>query len=819
MNHEHNDSNGHIKAVSLELARPSAGLTFPFKTFLSFKPLIDLWRQHAADASPVKSAAAKQMLAELVKAPALTQPVVELEAIEKHKALLDQLFSLIVPHAYWENIYAAASAPFQLLPFHATPGFKLLNLMNDKGGFNDGLNIEPAQAFLGRNLNAYSHILRRYYDVETQFEYPLIFTAPHPRTGLPRHYKINIDLSFVEIKKVGESKPLSPAEIRQLLANPSDLELWYELIPPECFEFHGFAVFNAVDVTDQEVLSSLKNDLLEKDAIISSARFQNLQEKLRALLQRPGLQLGLAGIPGAQNLLREHGREIGKSFILNDACRQQCATFSNSIYDHVMRHDAIVIIENLVTYPTPTQVEQAILRQGIKNIFIAPLHYENKFIGLLELGSANPGDINAINSFKLREVFPLLAIAIKRSLDEFNDRVEAIIKEKCTAIHPAVEWRFRHAALKLLQNRQRGLPGEMEPIIFEDVYPLYGLSDMRGSSTLRNDAIRADLTEQLQLVSAIITAAHELKKLPYLEQLAYRLEQQLQKIEHGLDSGDETGTLEFLRREIEPRFEQLQGFSPDLREQIAAYRAGVDPQLGFVYRRRKDFEASVTQLNETICAYIDAQQQQAQAMFPHYFEKYKSDGVDHGIYIGAALVENGKFDQLYLKNIRLWQLQMMIGVARRVEAEKPKLKMPLDIAHLILVQSTPLAIRFRYDEKKFDVDGAYNVRYEIMKKRIDKAVVKGGNERLTQPGKIAIIYSQPREAAEYREYIDYLQAAGELTSEVEEVELEDLQGMRGLKALRVQVCFETPECETPSAAVASEPEADELIPNTVEISS
>ncbi|NUO02300.1 MAG: histidine kinase, partial [Saprospiraceae bacterium] len=50
-------------------------------------------------------------------------------------------------------------------------------------------------------------------------------------------------------------------------------------------------------------------------------------------------------------------------------------------------------------------------------------------------------------------------------------------------------------------------------------------------------------------------------------------------------------------------------------------------------------------------------------------------------------------------------LQMMIGVARRVEAEKPKLKMPLDIAHLILVQSTPLAIRFRYDEKT----GRFNI--------------------------------------------------------------------------------------------------------------
>src|SRR5439155_16305672 len=86
----------------------------------------------------------------------------------------------------------------------------------------------------------------------------------------------------------------------------------------------------------------------------------------------------------------------------------------------------------------------------------------------------------------------------------------------------------------------------------------------------------------------------------------------------------------------------------------------------------------------------------------------------------------------------------------------------------------PIAIRFRFDEKRFDIDGAYNMHYEIVKKRIDKALVKGSDERLTQPGTIAIVYSQPREAQEYRDYIAYLQAAGELTEEVEALVLEDL---------------------------------------------
>ncbi|MGH7456983.1 MAG: GAF domain-containing protein, partial [bacterium] len=360
-------------------------------------------------------------------------------------------------------------------------------------------------------------------------------------------------------------------------------------------------------------------------------------------------------------------------------------------------------------------------------------------------------------------------------LDELNDRIEAIIKAQCTAIHPAVEWRFRQAALKYLRDHNEGVAAGMEPIVFKEVYPLYGLSDIRGSSTIRNNAIRDDLIEQLQMAREIILLAHRQKPLPYLSQLNHRIGQQLHKIEQGLASGDEVSTLEFLRWEVEPHFNHLQTFDESVAQKIGYYQSELNPLVGLVYRKRKDYEESVAALNETVCNFIDAEQERAQAMFPHYFEKYKSDGVEHGVYIGASLVEDGRFDPLYLKNIRLWQLMLLCSVARQAEKLKPQLKIPLELAHLVLVQNMPLSIRFRYDEKKFDVDGTYNVRYEIMKKRIDKAIVKGTEERLTQPRKIAIVYSQAREAAEYREYIDYLQSSGYLTEEVEELELEDLQ--------------------------------------------
>ncbi len=97
---------------------------------------------------------------------------------------------------------------------------------------------------------------------------------------------------------------------------------------------------------------------------------------------------------------------------------------------------------------------------------------------------------------------------------------------------------------------------------------------------------------------------------------------------------------------------------------------------------------------------------------------------------------------------------------------------------------------FKTDENKLAVEGAYNIRYEIMKKRIDKAVIKDTEERLTQIGKIAIVYTQNSEAVEYREYLEFLIAKNYLIEDtIEDLLLEDLQGIKGLRALRIQINF------------------------------
>ena len=196
-------------------------------------------------------------------------------------------------------------------------------------------------------------------------------------------------------------------------------------------------------------------------------------------------------------------------------------------------------------------------------------------------------------------------------------------------------------------------------------------------------------------------------------------------------------------------------------------------------------------LNDRLASYVDQEEAEIQALYPHYYERHRTDGIDYLIYIGASLQENGEFNELYLKNLRLWQLKVACGLAWHTEQLKPKFKVPLETAHLILLQDTPLSIRFRFDEKRFDVDGAYDVRHEIIKSRIDKAVIKGKRERLTQPGKIAVVYSQPDEMREMLQHIDFLRSEGYLVGNPENVDLESLPGVQGLKALRIGVNLES----------------------------
>ena len=784
--------------ADIQTALRTQASEFPFRCELSLEPLIAFWTETMAAEGPAKAALARIVADELRRAPELSGTITDVSVIERHRDLVDILMAAVFPRANWEQEYGAAMFPFQLRGFYATPLMRRL-LLDEEGAIRARVNLDTPMVAAMRMGYAYALVLRRVYGIEVDVDYPLICAVDDPETGLERHFRVFFDWRFEEVATRSGVPVLSDEVRRHLHANLLDPAWLREALPPEQFVIRGFTIFRAMEVTDQEVLSALKRDLIDRESVVSNERFLGLQNRLRTLFRRPQLLLGLAAIDGESVLVLNYGQRHEHACIFSDSSHHRRRDFAGSIFERAVNAGRPLVIRDLAAQPERTLAEDDAIRNGVRNKVVAPLHYQDKVIGVLSLGSPNPGDLDAHHLPKLHEVLPLFSMAVRRSMEEFNTRVQTQIKEKFTAIHPVVEWRFRKAVLDGLETRGNRAGLDLQPIVFPDVYPLYALSDIRGSSMQRALAIQSDLLTQLGLARDVIRAAHEARHLPALDELLYRIDKATAEVESELAAGAEVGVITRLRSDVEGLFEHLQTFGAPVQARIETYRSALDPQRGVVYRRRQIFEESVTRIAETISARLDLEEQAAQAMYPHYFEKQKTDGVDHQIYVGASLVEDGRFDPLYLKNLRLWQLMVVCGVAARADQLAADLPVPLQTTHLVLVQHAPLSIRFRFDEKRFDVDGAYDIRYEIVKKRIDKALVRGSSERITQPGKIAIVYSQPDEAAEYRTYIEYLQHLGHLGAEIEDLELSELQGVHGLRALRVTVTLRAPEPERPIA--------------------
>ncbi len=779
----------------------STTTAFPFRSTISLAPLFEFWRTVEKDKSSPRAVVARQIQKRLDESPELAQPIEDQALLDHHRDLLDLIMVAIFPPALWNESIMAVSGPFNMTPFYRTPAFDRLKIF-ERGcpDFIEQADFTEEHFDEMRALYAGHAILEKYYQVDMPKKHHMIFTLTDEETGLDTYYKFDFNTNFTTIVAHGKPKKLSQEQIEQLLAEPQNLPLWLEMLPPKNFEFQGFIVMTATEVTDQSVLSELKDDLLRKDAMASPEKVNHLQRRLRSLLLQPDLELGLICLQRDDIDGITAAKAIGRSLLLGDTGAPACPSMGKSFYAQAYQSEEPLVVGDLTSCEVCTGFEHYLKELGFRTLVLAPLRYEGKLIGMLELAAPRPNAINALLVTKLGEAISLFATAMKRTLDEQDDRVQATIKEHYTAIHPAVEWRFQQAAQAYLDLQATDRMAQIEPVVFNDVYPLYGLSDIRNSSSTRNKAIQDDLLEQLNLAHNVIVEAAIYRPLPVLDQISFRISQYADGIDEGASTEDETTILEFLHQDVESLFDRLATFGERVKERVEVYRAALDADLGVLYKKRRDYEESVTRLNDTVSAYLNEQEVHAQEMFPHYFELFKTDGVDYNIYVGASLsapgpmpVTNKDIELLYLRNMRLWQLMTMCGIEWELRKLKPTLKMPLDATHLILVQSVPLSIRFRMEEKQFDVDGAYNIRYEIVKKRIDKAVIQGTQERLTQPHKIAIVYSQTKDAIVYRRYLDYLKAAGYITGEIEDFDLEPMQGVYGLKALRVTVSEEAPE--------------------------
>lgn len=760
----------------------------PLQLNISFKKVFSLFKKYASKDyinHPYHSAAIK-MVDLFHQNPELNDGFSDLTLLESYKEEINLLLDPLFPEALLLNEIKAASVPFSFSSFKFTERFT--NIINNAGEDYDlkVRNFEDESMY----IMACTFILGFVYDYNIDVKRPFYFDIPDKTTGTMKYYRATFNADFSEITATENAPKLTQKDFKELLNNFDNIEMWKEKFPPNSYIFKGFGLISLFDVTSEEMLSSIKANLLGGgDDLI-----YKLQNNLRDFYSIKDLKLGYSIFDNINAKICETVVKKSNSIILNKESEIKCESgyFCNGIMQKVFKNHETFIISDVDEYGLKTDKNpfyQNLYDSSIRSIILIPIVANiNGDLALLEIASPRAYDLNSVTINKLKDIIPVFEAAVKRTSEERQNVLEATIQENYTSIHSAVKWRFYEAAEKYHVEHQTNENAKLDEIVFKDVYPLFGQSDIKGSSDARNKAIQEDLITQLNLAISVLKEACETEDLPIYKELMFRVSSFLSDVKKGLNAGDEINILEFLSREIYPVFGHIKKMNAKLAIKVNIYMNRLDKDLDVVYEKRKEYENSVTLLNDKLATYIDKKQKQAQKMFPHYFERYKTDGVEYNMYIGASITKTKDFNEIYLYNLRLWQLQTTCEMENIAYSLREKMKNELRVASLILIHSNPMAIKFRMDEKQFDVDGAYNIRYEIIKKRIDKANIKNTEERLTVPGKIAIVYSQDKDALEYIKYINFLQSKNQL-GKLEFLQLEDLQGVSGLKALRVEVVY------------------------------
>tara|TARA_R110002049_G_scaffold82703_1_gene210218 strand:+ start:500 stop:2872 length:2373 start_codon:yes stop_codon:yes gene_type:complete len=760
----------------------------PIEVKISFNKLLNEYENLIEDDNDYIVANAHRVLKIAEDNPILRDGFSDFETFKTHEkeinGILQDTFSPILT----KNEIKTASIPYHNYTFNSSERFKTI-LKTAGDDFKLEMKNMPQDQ---RYIVTCAIILNVCYGYNLNFKRPFYYEIPDAN-GIMRYYKILYNADFTEIIPKADAPKITEADYNELLDNFENLEMWKEKFPPFSYTFKGFVISNIFDVTDDQSISNIKTSLIGEEKRKNENFMQGFHEIFQSLFGLKSIKVGFS-IYNVEEDIFERVYGIGmNSFLLNDLESKSCSdALCEWSYNKLLREYDYFSVSDIDKSFKRSEGKaphiKALHEQGFKSAIFAPIANDDGLMGILEIVSEEAKILNSINANKLADVMPFIVTAVERSKYEESNLIEAIIQKECTSIHSSVHWRFKKEARNFIKDQMNGKKASFNKIAFENIYPLYGQIDIKGSSEARNWATQQDLSLQLNTVKRILQDASKIEVLPIYEQYVYQIDDFLEGIEVHFQVDSEHQISGFIKNEIEPILKHL--YTVDgLKEAIGTYFNRVDDRTDALYHHRKHYDDTISLINKEMASLLDQKQEEAQLMYPHYFERFKTDGVEHNMYIGESITKEDSFNPIYLYNLRLWQLQVMVEMENAYYQMKSDFPVALDVASMILVFNQPLSISFRMDEKQFDVDGTYNARYEIVKKRVDKAFVKGTEERVTQKGKISIVYSQKEDEREYLNYVKFLQAKKYLDTDVEIVELQDLQAVTGLKAIRVSVLY------------------------------
>jgi hypothetical protein len=655
----------------------------------------------------------------------------------------------------------------QSVPLHHQ-NISLFDLLADvESSFPEQLYRRHLLPLVLRDVYGISHNRWRFLDE------PLVATFHSSFTTEPRHIQFWLRSQHLHVQRINPDFD-EFADFKLQAIAPEDLILhqeWEQRLNLDNYQVTGQWLWEGLDVTNRELLERLISSLVDRESIFEEQKFQGLTQRMKSLFRSHG---GM--------LLSVQHKKIQLYRVKNNRVKQTTlASLSALESSHFLRAASSNDVLNIpdLQEDCPTNFEQKLVSQGTRSMLLIPLvlqgqqdnvgSQQQRLMGMVAMLSDRRNNFDHLDISHGKKLIPALRTALRTAN-----------KMPFNHIHPAVEWRFREEA----ERRSWGL--SPAPIVFEKVYPMYGISDIRGSSEERNHSVQRDLLEQYGLAIAVIQAVVNHQEIPFLQQLQLNLEEKSHRLASEINVEDEVTAIEYLRQHLEIYFDYFQTLDEPIAAAIAHYRAACDNPHGSVCTAREHYDYMLLDITTRLRATWERWQKKMQDIIPHYCDVEVTDGIDHMIYCGASI--SHQFSPFHLHALRYEQIRAVCDCARTCLNLKNDYDTTIEVTHLVLVQDITIDIYHdEQTEKNFDVRGSRDTRYEIVKKRIDKGRDLDTKTRITQPGMLTIVYSSDDEWNEYRQYVYYLQREGWLDSALESGTVEPLQGVTGLKFARIRV--------------------------------
>ena len=452
-----------------------------FKSHFSFLPLIRTWKKIIESGRGGNHQFYKQLLDELGAIPELMQPVTAEEILKKHAPIIERVLATLFPVTMSDDrdLFAVLQ-PFNHRVLYASSAFRQMVLYGDEEYVN-AKDLATAENLNREKLcGAYQLILNQHYQLNIAGEMTSIHQFVCPETALDKYMEMTLDTSFIDVLPEADLpeltlNTLNGLDFHDILKNQTLLKQ----LPVNSFRFEGFVLLRIAEVTEREIINKIKNNLLNIHSFADEKIFGELDYQMQNLAGVHELHTAIKPFFMVNNhlVLSEiiTTNKTAKKYPLTH--EQQYELYKN-IETFFKSSPGIIVVSDINQLTIERYPFLHILYEhNFKSVIVAPLFKEKEeLLGILIIAHRTV-TLGMEHLARIRSAIPLFAIALQRSQEQLDHEVDRVIKEQFTAVQEAVEWRFTKAALNYLTKKDK-LERKMEPIVFGQVYPLYGAIDI-----------------------------------------------------------------------------------------------------------------------------------------------------------------------------------------------------------------------------------------------------------------------------------------------------------------------------------------------------